>query len=416
MTPRIGELCAGYGGLGMAVQSVLGGEMAWCADNDPGASKILAHHWPTVPNHGDLTTTDWATVEPVDIITAGWPCQPWSLAGKGKGAQDERAIWPAVADAVRHLRPRYVVLENVAAVVVLGELARAVGDLANLGYVGSWRCLRASDVGAPHGRNRCFIAATDPDSIGGNGGGLHRSGERWWPQPADGSGGEAIAHAEDKGSEINWGCVTRRPQACETGAGDACGDGGCSSTPDTTGNRRDEGRTESAGQLGRPDVAERGGAATPDADGATGPVTGGIPPGSPQGAASEAFRGTGRGGGASDPDTVGVRRGATGRDDGLRAEGLVAGDIAWGQYEPAIHRWESVLGRCAPAPTELGRTGNPRLSPRFVEWLMGLAAGHVTDVPGLSRNEQLKALGNGVVSQQAAAALRVLLNAEAVAA
>jgi len=378
MTPRIGELCAGYGGLGIAVQSVLGGEMVWCADNDPGASKILAHHWPNVPNHGDLTTTDWATVEPVDIITAGWPCQPWSLAGKGKGAQDERAIWPAVADAVRHLRPRHVVLENVAAVVVLGELARAVGDLAGLGYDAQWRCLRASDVGAPHGRNRCFIAATDTDRFGGNGSRVHRSSERRWPQPAHGGRGEAVAHTADNGSEIDC------PQACETGAGDTCGDGGCSSTP--------------------------------DADCATGPVTGGVAPGSSQRAASEAFRGTGRGGGAPDPDTVGVRRGTTGRDDRLRAEGLVAGDIAWGQYEPAIRRWATVLGRCAPAPTELGRTGTPRLSPRFVEWLMGLPTGHVTEVPGLSRNGQLRALGNGVVPQQAAAALRMLLNVEEVAA
>ena len=370
---RIGELCAGYGGLGMAVQSVLGGEMAWCADNDPGASKILAHHWPTVSNHGDLTTTDWSTVETVDIITAGWPCQPWSLAGKGKGAQDERAIWPAIANAVRHLRPRYIILENVAAVVVLGELARAVGDLAKLGYVGSWRCLRASDVGAPHGRNRCFIAATDTDRIGHQRAGQSRDG---WAGPAD--SGIAAAH--------------------------------------TKGDGRDEGWAGPAGHLGRPDAAERGGAATPDADCATGPVTGGIAPGSPQGSASEAFRGIGRGGGAPDPDTVGVRCGPPRRDDGLRAEGLVAGDIAWGQYEPAIHRWEDVLGRCAPAPTELGRTGNPRLSARFVEWLMGLPEGHVTEVPGLSRNEQLKALGNGVVPQQCAAALRVLLNAEEVAA
>lgn len=378
VSPRIGSLCSGYGGLDAGVQLVLDADVAWHSDVDPGASKILAHHWPTVPNHGDLTTTDWSTVEPVDIITAGWPCQPWSLAGKRGGKGDERAIWPAIADAIRHLRPQHVVLENVAAVVVLGELARAVGDLADLGYVGSWRCLRASDVGAPHGRNRCFIVATDADRFGGDGSRLHRSSERRWSQPAHGGRGEAVAHAADNGSEIDWGCITRRPAACQTGAGDACGDGGCSSTPDTTGNGRDEGRTESAGQFGRPDAAERGGAAAPHA--------------------------------------VGVRRGATGRDDGLRAEGLVAGDIAWGQYEPAIHRWESVLGRCAPAPTELGQTGNPRLSPRFVEWLMGLPAGHVTEVPGLSRNQQLKALGNGVVPQQAAAALRMLLNVVGVAA
>ena len=80
----------------------------------------------------------------------------------------------------------------------------------------------------------------------------------------------------------------------------------------------------------------------------------------------------------------------------------------WGVYAPAIARWEHVTGRPAPAPTERGRTGQPRLSPAFVEWMQGLPAGHVTAVPGVSRNDQLAALGNGVVPQQAALALRML--------
>jgi DNA (cytosine-5)-methyltransferase 1 len=87
----------------------------------------------------------------------------------------------------------------------------------------------------------------------------------------------------------------------------------------------------------------------------------------------------------------------------------------WGQYAAAIHRWES-LTRPAPAPTEIGPKGNPRLSAAFSEWMMGLPAGWVTDVPAITRNEALKALGNGVVPQQAAAALRVLLGASEVAA
>lgn len=82
----------------------------------------------------------------------------------------------------------------------------------------------------------------------------------------------------------------------------------------------------------------------------------------------------------------------------------------WGPYGAAIRRWERRLGRAAPAPTERGAKGQPRLSPVFVEWLMGLPSGWVTDVPGLTRNEMLKALGNGVVPQQAEAALRILLN------
>jgi DNA (cytosine-5)-methyltransferase 1 len=87
----------------------------------------------------------------------------------------------------------------------------------------------------------------------------------------------------------------------------------------------------------------------------------------------------------------------------------------WGIYADAIARWEA-LTRPAPAPTQPSKKGTPQLSPRFSEWLMGLPEGWVTDVPGLTRNEQLKALGNGVVPQQAAAALRFLLNASEVAA
>lgn len=80
---------------------------------------------------------------------------------------------------------------------------------------------------------------------------------------------------------------------------------------------------------------------------------------------------------------------------------------AWGDYAAAIRRWETVT-RPAPEPTKLNAKGNPRLSDEFDEWLMGLPAGWITDVPGITWNEVLKACGNGVVIQQATAALRHL--------
>jgi DNA (cytosine-5)-methyltransferase 1 len=157
---RIGSLCSGYGGLDMAVQQVIGGTVAWHCESAAAPSKILAHHWPEIPNHHDLTTTDWSSVEPVDVLTGGYPCQPFSHAGKRKGTNDERHIWPHIADAVRILRPRLLCFENVAGHVSLG-LDVVLGDLAALGYDARWGCLRAADVGAPHGRERVFIAATD---------------------------------------------------------------------------------------------------------------------------------------------------------------------------------------------------------------------------------------------------------------
>lgn len=73
MSVRIGSLFAGYGGLEMGIQAVLGGHVAWHSEIDPAASRVLARHWPGVPNLGDITAVDWATVEPVDVVTAGYP-------------------------------------------------------------------------------------------------------------------------------------------------------------------------------------------------------------------------------------------------------------------------------------------------------------------------------------------------------
>jgi DNA (cytosine-5)-methyltransferase 1 len=76
--PRIGSLCTGYGGLDLAVELVLGGQLAWYAETDRHAQAVLAARWPGVPNLGDIRTVDWASVEPVDVLTAGFPCQDYS--------------------------------------------------------------------------------------------------------------------------------------------------------------------------------------------------------------------------------------------------------------------------------------------------------------------------------------------------
>ena len=162
---RVGSLCTGFGGLDLAVDLVLGGQLAWYAETDPHASTVLAHHWPDVVNLGDIRAVDWSTVAPVDIVTAGFPCQDISNAGKRAGITGvHSSVWTAVAAAVRALRPPLVFVENVAALRRRG-LDVVQSDLAALGYDTSWLCLRASDIGAAHRRDRLFVLAVRADLL-----------------------------------------------------------------------------------------------------------------------------------------------------------------------------------------------------------------------------------------------------------
>lgn len=300
MTLKLGEICAGYGGLGLGLGLLTDVDTRWVADIDTGPSRILAHHWPDAPNLGDITRIGWTTIEPVDVIAGGTPCQDLSNAGHRAGMRPgtRSGIWEAMAHAIEEIKPHAVIWENVAGArsaaaysrlesgagrlgggadrPVLRALGRVVGDLAGLGYDAAWESLRASDVGAPHRRERVFVLA-------------------WRPDAAD-----------------TLRVLRDRPRGAR-------------------------------GRRHEPTDRRR----TPDRS-------------------------------------------------------------PWLEYAPAIHRWEEVTGREAPPPTETGQRGGDVLSPRFVEWMMGLPAGHVTDTPGLSRSQALKALGNGVVPQQAAHAVNHL--------
>ncbi|MFF3210562.1 DNA cytosine methyltransferase [Streptomyces sp. NPDC002886] len=163
------ELCAGYGGIGRAVEALTGDRIRYVAEVDPYASLILATRYPHAPNIGDITQFDWSTLkDQVDVITAGFPCQDISNAGKRAGIHGERSgIWESVLGAVRVLRPRLVFLENVSAIRNRG-LAHVLGGLAESGYDARWCCFRASATGAPHMRDRWFCIATpiaDSDSL-----------------------------------------------------------------------------------------------------------------------------------------------------------------------------------------------------------------------------------------------------------
>ena len=434
---RTGCLFSGYGGLSMAVNAYFGATTAWFSEFDAAPSRILAHHWPDVPNHGDITAIDWATVEPVDILCGGFPCQDVSAAGRRAGLRHgtRTGLFHELIKAVESLRPHYVVLENVTgllsadgdewpeSVKELDRLARkwrrveklieskiakarrkgrstsgwglrkgaervrasrlrkrfvaefsreryrlvpraiatVLRCLAEVGYDAQWTCVQASGVGACHKRERVFIVATPSDTARESRGLVDRECAG---TPADAECGRRDGRTRDE---------VGRPGRRTTPAGRGeSGSGGEAVALLPTPVASDWKRNGEPAELDRHSPS--------------------------LGAISHLL--------SQSRDYKGVP------SDGFNTANLCRDvrdiETNWGPYETAIRRAELACGRPAPAPTEPDRNGNPRLSSAFTEWMMMLPAGHVAGI-GLSRNEQLKALGNGVVVQQALAALERLV-------
>jgi len=310
---RLGSLCTGYGGLDMGVAAHYATTPAWCSDNDPDCARVLAARFPGVPNLGDLTTVDWDHVEPVDIMCAGFPCQPFSHAGKREGENDERAIFAYIADGIRILRPGIVVLENVAGLLTLGGPG-VVGTLTGLGYDDlRWGLVRASDAGAPHRRARWFCVAENT------------TGQRQLARPT-----AAVPTTASAGWQVR-----------STGP---------NSSPATDSSGERHGGRQDDRVVGHLDGEDRG------------------PRGQPVDRGSEAPTDPDR-----EPRSKPDQRAAAGVeapqwDDPSRS----CLPVPFGPYQPAIRRWERTIGRPAPDPTDDGK-----LSSRFVEWMMGLPEDHI---------------------------------------
>ena len=353
MTLKIGSLFSGYGGLDYAVEQFFNAETVWHCEWEDAPSRILEARYPDVPNYRDVSKVDWSLVEPVDILTGGFPCQDVSLAGSRRGlAEGTRSgLWSEFAKAIEVLKPRLVVIENVRGLLsaragsdveqcawcmgeagdgepVLRALGAVLGSLADLGYDARWEGVRAADAGAPHNRFRVFIVA-------------YPSGGREW------GGALSPEMARAKGQTLRL-----------------------------TGQIID---------LVEPDRLPKPLFPTPN-------TMDHLPPRSVEKLAESRERTPG--------GYANVRE-------------VVINDVQgtkWGKFEPAIRRWEAVTGRKAPAPTKPdGKDGQHRLSSEFTEWMMGLDQGWVTGI-GLSRNDELKACGNGVVPQQALLALSMLFD------
>lgn len=153
-----GSLFSGIGGLDMALEAC-GGSPAWQVENDSFCTKVLERHWPDVTRYGDIREVDWQGVERVELVCAGFPCQPISVAGQNRGEDDERNMWPETYRAIRELGPRYVFLENVPGLLAHGYFGRILGDLAQGGYDAVWDTFTATGIGASHRRERLFILA-----------------------------------------------------------------------------------------------------------------------------------------------------------------------------------------------------------------------------------------------------------------
>ena len=166
----VGSLFAGIGGLDLGLERA-GMRVKRQVENDPYCIRVLEKHWPDVKRYGDIRGIKWSEVEPVDLICGGFPCQPVSVAGSRKGDKDDRWLWPEFLRAVREVRPRYALVENVPGLLSTddGRLARRVkGDLAEQGYDSEGGCVSAKDVGAPHLRKRVFIVAYPLDTRRGS--------------------------------------------------------------------------------------------------------------------------------------------------------------------------------------------------------------------------------------------------------
>jgi len=157
LSAQILSLCSGYGGLDIAVEQFYGAQTAYYCEIEPACLEVLAGRFPTALNVGSLEELKTGTIK-ADIITAGYPCQPFSLAGKREGVFDDRHLWPTIRQVISNVRPARVILENVPGHLTSGGAA-VIRDLARMGYSVKWGTVRASEAGAPHQRKRLFIVA-----------------------------------------------------------------------------------------------------------------------------------------------------------------------------------------------------------------------------------------------------------------
>lgn len=350
---KVGSLFSGYGGLDLAVEHVFNADTVWFSELNEPVARVFARHWPGVPNLGDITTINWRDVEPVDILIGGFPCQDVSTVGKRAGlAPGTRSgLWAHMAEAIDALQPEWVVIENVRGLLsspaTRPPTERDHRDPCNpTDATPDGATLRELEPDPWHLGDH---AARPLRALGAVLGDLAdlRLDARWIGLPA------SLVGAPHHRLRIFIVAHRTLPHPTRDGLFTRRRD----SRPCASQARDD--RTVAPDHRLRP------------------PRTAWL-------TEQEA-----RVGDAVVPDRRALQR--------------------WGRYADAITRWEHITGRPAPAPALLNDAdGPPSPAPAFVEWLMGLPTGWVTDRGQLTPNQQITALGNGVLPLQAVSALRML--------
>ena len=380
---RIGSLFSGIGGLDLGLERAGVGHAVWQCEQDTAAQAVLRRQWPGVPVYDDVRSIGASNVGPVDVLCGGFPCQDISVAGLGAGLAGARSgLWFEYLRIIREIRPRYVVAENVAALVTRG-LDVVLGGLAQSGYDALWLPLRASDVGAPHRRERIFIIAWRLDVGPG--------------RVSDADGG-AVREQSERRSIGACAADERDTEPVDVGT-DGVGRADSARLAVGEGERGDA-REELAPALG----TSREALADGDGDGREGKRRGGILDRQRTALGDDAY---GRGGETANvghTESVGRREGRTecaGRER-LAAPVEHGGQHEWPPPPNDAEAWATYLDRYPGRAPAVGG----KLNPGFVEALMGFPDGWAD---GARRNQRLKMLGNAVVPQCAEVVGHVLL-------
>ena len=194
-------LFAGIGGFELAARWMGWNTIAW-SEWDPFCQKVLSYHFPEAKGYGDIKQADFTQYRgQCDILTGGFPCQPYSVAGKRLGKEDERHLWPEMLRVIREVRPRWIIGENVRGLLSWNEgvvFEEVCSDLESEGYEVQAFIIPAASVGAPHRRERVWIVANADNSRSGDGFG----------QVQTENGKISKRHNNAESSDSNYGIIT----------------------------------------------------------------------------------------------------------------------------------------------------------------------------------------------------------------